>query len=801
MPEWSSPYSAWLYVALAAGVATLIFVARRTAISDRLRSWLLFVPRLAVFTLLIVILLNPVLKHELRLPAQPAQVHFLMDVSRSMAFDQPVSRMAHIQTALSGMNNWLTGPDRPRVQLYRFGDQLSSASDLAALRPRDDATRLAAALEQLPMRFSREPPRAVVVFSDGTVDDAERLAEVAEGYRRMNLPIHVYPVGGTQLRGDVAIDELVIPPRTDAGAKATLHGAVRGTGFEGERIVLQVKAAERPQLPPLASLPITLSEKSQPFELVVEANPEYGELILEAPPLAGEVTTQNNRVPFQLATAARKLKVIYMEGTGGNEYRWVRDALQEDKDIECLAMVADQQYVQRPRLLRVDDNYRGFPATREELLQYDCVICSDISIGAFTREQLDWTVELVAERGGGFAMVGGITSFGAGNWDQTAWDQLIPIDMAGGALGRGWLYHQFNVTIPEEAQKHPIWRIVEDPEQNRRVLAAMPPFLGTNYMQRLKPAATALGYSEKEIPNINAIMPVFAAQPYGRGRTFAFAPDTTVDWGRFFESQWGEVSSQRAQVREASNQQAAPQPAVAQDNRYFRRFWRNLVRWLSENSAAGNKRLQIETDRIIYHTGEPIAITARAFDEKLRETVAYDLVAQVKSPGPAPQKPADPKAPDPKGAGTKASGDRVLLTPAASGKSYTGEMDSLALAAPVDGGGNESLVLPTREIEVVARHEGKEIARASTKVQILPDLHELSHPRPQPEILEKLAQDAGGTVLRFPGDVEHLLSQMRAAAGDSVPTRQPLWDSALVWLLILALLTVEWSLRRRAGYG
>ena len=90
MPEWSSPYSAWLYVALAAGVATLIFVARRTAISDRLRSWLLFVPRLAVFTLLIVILLNPVLKHELRLPAQPAQVHFLMDVSRSMAFDQPV---------------------------------------------------------------------------------------------------------------------------------------------------------------------------------------------------------------------------------------------------------------------------------------------------------------------------------------------------------------------------------------------------------------------------------------------------------------------------------------------------------------------------------------------------------------------------------------------------------------------------------------------------------------------------------------------------------------------------------------
>jgi len=47
-------------------------------------------------------------------------------------------------------------------------------------------------------------------------------------------------------------------------------------------------------------------------------------------------------------------------------------------------------------------------------------------------------------------------------------------------------------------------------------------------------------------------MPVFACESYGKGRTFAFAPDTTVDWGRFFESQWGEGG----------------------DNRYFRRFWR-----------------------------------------------------------------------------------------------------------------------------------------------------------------------------------------------------------------------------------
>ena len=105
----------------------------------------------------------------------------------------------------------------------------------------------------------------------------------------------------------------------------------------------------------------------------------------------------------------------------------------------------------------------------------------DLTRGAWRRRLSAYTHDI--ERGLAYpflvfrqsdnAMVGGITSFGAGNWDQTVWDKLIPIDMTGGSLGRGWLYQQFRVTIPTESQSHPIWRIVEDPEQNRRVLAAV----------------------------------------------------------------------------------------------------------------------------------------------------------------------------------------------------------------------------------------------------------------------------------------------------------------------------------------
>src|SRR5437867_11448335 len=91
MFEWSRPYSEWFYVFLAASFVVLILIARRTAISDRLRSWLILVPRLLVFGALWFILLNPVERREHRLPTRPAQVDFLVDASASMAPDAPSS--------------------------------------------------------------------------------------------------------------------------------------------------------------------------------------------------------------------------------------------------------------------------------------------------------------------------------------------------------------------------------------------------------------------------------------------------------------------------------------------------------------------------------------------------------------------------------------------------------------------------------------------------------------------------------------------------------------------------------------
>lgn len=761
MLDWARPYPGWVYVILPLAFLALIVLARRLAISPRLRSWSILLPRMGVFALLLLVLLNPVHRHDLQLPSEPASAVLLVDCSQSMALDEPQSRLEQVKQTIHSVDAALSGPQRPRIQLYRFGNRLAAAPDLNSLQPTDDTSELGEALERLPGRFSSGLPKAVVVFSDGAVPESLSVANLKATYRRLGVPLHVYPVGNATVRGDIAIQDLVVPRRAEVGAKVKLQTVIRSRGFDGERTLVQVLSAGNPQAPPLVQLPITLTQGEQPVELVLEANSDTSDLVLNVPLKPGEAVERNNRVPFQLAVGNRKIKVLYMEGTGGNEYHWVQDALTEDKDIQCESLVADQQYVQRPRLMRIRDPYKGFPATRAELFEYDCVICSDISRGAFTQEQLDWTVELVAQRGGGFAMVGGITSFGAGYWDQSAWDKLIPVDMAGGNLGRGWLYHTFQINIPPDAEAHPIWRILPDPQQNRDAIALMPPFFGTNYIQRLKPAATSLAVSRQPIPNVGT-MTVMAAENYGRGRTFALSPDTTADWGRDFESRWG-----------------------INDNRYFRKFWRNVVRWLSENSAGSNRRLQADTDRVIYRPGQPIQVTARAFDELMNETIEYQLSAKLVAVSDAAANPSTSTAATP-------------LLPVAGTKNYAGELSLSALPGQVT---TTSVGLIPWNLEVAASHQGKEIGKTVLQVQLLNDSRELLAPAAVPERLEPLATDPGCQVLRNTRELQALLRDLPSRPGDVVVTRTPRWDKPWIWLLIIGLLGIEWSLRRRSGFA
>ena len=774
--EWPRPHAIEFAAALGLGLLGVLMLARRAARSSDARSLTLLGLRASALAVLVVILSDPTRTVETRIPGERPTAVFLVDGSRSMGLERPSSRIDQVDRAIGRAESSIDPARMPNIERYRFGRQLSALSPGEPARAVDDESKLLDALERLPSRFGATSPLGVFVFSDGRTPEATSFDGLAEGYRKSGVPIHVLPVGDPAISGDVAIRDLVVPRDASKGSRVPVKVVVGSRGFEGRRLEVAIRPATGPDVRPLATLPLTLVGGDQSTELVIETDRAKGGLVAEVLPLPGEAVAENNSIPFQVASKSRKIRVIYMEGSPDPEYAFIRDALAEDPDIECLAMSIDFQGNFQPRLHRVDDPSKAYPTSREELLGFDVVICSDIARAAFTPQQLDWTVELVAKRGGGFAMVGGHTSFGSGGWDRTAWDGMIPIDMSGDGPGRGSQYYDgsFQVIIPPGADAHPIWRIVDDPAKNRQVLDRMPPFHGTNLTDRLKPAATLLGMSDRPLAGMVGSgtarsgrtrgpvgTPIFSAQPYGRGRTFAMSTDSTMAWGTDFERSWGEG-----------------------DNRYFRKFWRNVVTWLAENSAGSNRYLEASTDKVIYRPGQPIVVNARAFDEKLEETDRYRLLARLarqnsRTPAGSPALVAD--SPMSRREGSSEFAAIMTVPPAESIR----RDDGPALQAAV--------------VEVVALDGENEVSRATLEVQILDDSDEFRDPRPDAARLASLARLSGGTIMAGAEDLAGLLEKSTESVDRVVTSRSPLWDTPVVFGFVFTLLVAEWTLRRWKG--
>ena len=237
---------------------------------------------------------------------------------------------------------------------------------------------------------------------------------------------------------------------------------------------------------------------------------------------------------------------------------------------------------------------------------------------------------------------------------------------------------------------------------------------------------------------------------------FAFAED------RYFEHRWGEG-----------------------DNRYFRKFWRNVVRWLAENSLGGSRRLHVETDKIIYRPGETVRLTATAFDTSLKPSTAYELTAGWTTGR------TDAAAP----LSTHLAVDAAL-------KVYRGELAARASEGLQLQPASADAVMREARLDVASADEsGKEIARSTVEIQLLDDSIELLTPRPAPENLETLAELSGGRVLRHPSELAEMLRELQTAEGELLVHQMPLWDRPTLWLLLVGLLAIEWSLRRRAGFG
>ena len=201
-----------------------------------------------------------------------------------------------------------------------------------------------------------------------------------------------------------------------------------------------------------------------------------------------------------------------------------------------------------------------------------------------------------------------------------------------------------------------------------------------------------------------------------------------------------------------------------QGDKYHARFWGQAVQFLTLSRLLGeNKRIQIEADSQDYRAGERVQVTANVLDE------AYEPV--------------------------KVPAYNVYLDRLEPAKETT----PLRLeSVPGIRGLFQGFVTPEQPGRYVIRAAPGDQAVSSAaefavKASSLEDLERAM----QEDLLKKMAEVSGGRFFT----VRDLPDLVKTIGGDERTTvirrERELWDLPIVFGLVLALLTVEWLLRRR----
>ncbi len=744
MLHWGLPLSTWAYAAIAVAATLLLGASIATSRLVRRRSsrLILFLLRALIVAAIIVILADPVRPQALRKRPKRQRHIVLIDRSSSMGLGRPMSRLKEAEAIVRPVLNDRTVARS--VQTFAFDNTIRRLpSRWARQKPTGNATLLAGAVTSVLEDWAWRGLSNIVVFTDGRIHDHAQLARAVRLARRARVPISTCCVGSGGRLVNLAIENCIVDRHASPGMRLPVRVLIRGTGTAGDRCMLTLDSAAQGRC---AQIPFTAQDGLTQTELILNVGDRSDRYTLSLSALPGEITVADNAYEFRVALTEPKLRVIYMEGTNRHvhwgiwEWEFIERALKESGRIDVDVFTVTTQAARGGRLYHVMDRNRGYPRTREELFGYDVVICSDINRSIFTDDQRRWTRELVAERGGGFCMVGGVTSFGVGGYDQTVWEQMIPVDMH--AVGMGYVFENFKPRIPSAVRGHPILQISPDPRQNDRILDAIPHFAGTNLVRRAKPGATVLAIHP------GRDMPIICVQAYGKGRSMAFTPDSTCDWGMYFETQWGEG---------------------VRDNRYFKRFWVNTVTWLGENSLAHHAaRIQGNTERISYHADDRVRVHVRLIDEAEVDPQALRVSADFDLPESRP---------------------RSLL--------YNEDRKEFAGILPLPS----RLKTPEVAINFRALKGAEEYGRDRVAIRILEKRAEFLNPHPDPQLLSELARVTGGRTIQSTEDLKTVLTEKPPEEENQRSFAVPIWDNPWVWAALIALLTVEWLIRRMARLG
>jgi hypothetical protein len=238
-------------------------------------------------------------------------------------------------------------------------------------------------------------------------------------------------------------------------------------------------------------------------------------------------------------------------------------------------------------------------------------------------------------------------------------------------------------------------------------------------------------------PNVEPLM--LAMDGPGAGRVIAYGGDTWV---------WARVSEEGRMAH--------------------RKFWRQVIFWLSHKENDSDNQIKLNLDKRRISVGQKVELTVTARDAKGTALTGVTFETKV-------ERDAAGATPEP-----------IEL--------YTQNEEWRGSYAATGQPGEYKAT-------VIARKNGQEIGRDSSRFLVYQDDREMENPSADIALARQIAEISGGEAVPHESLGKYLKGIDQSAYTEySIPTEHRIWDNWPFFLIFTALLTLEWWLRKRHGW-